>query len=255
METHDEEKITLIFHARYRKLLKPLEKQLEWNPAKTILLVVDVWNEHWCKGANERLALLLPAMNDTIKAARARGVTIIHAPSETMEHYKDYPQRQRMEAEPKVSIDKADRKGKSFTLRKDFFWPIAVMSDGGCSDTPRCRQHQAWTSQHDAIEIFADDLISDNGTEIYSYIKNHGIENVIILGVHTNMCIMGRSFGIRNLVAWHVNVLLCRDLTDAMYNPRSWPFVSHERGTQLVVEHVERHWCPSISSSDITGLT
>ncbi|HME53546.1 MAG TPA: isochorismatase [Candidatus Lokiarchaeia archaeon] len=246
---------TLILHARYRKLVISVEKQLEWDATKTILLVVDVWNEHWCKGANERLAAMLARMDETIKAARAKGVTIINAPSETMEYYKDYPQRQRMHAEPKVIFDKADSKGKLFTLRKDFTWPIAVMSDGGCSDTPKCHQHRAWTSQNDAIEIFADDLISDDGMEIYSYIKSHGIENVIILGVHTNMCIMGRSFGIRKLVAWHLNVVLCRDLTDAMYNPRSWPFVSHERGTELVVEHIERHWCPSISSKDITGST
>nr|MDO8111404.1 isochorismatase [Candidatus Sigynarchaeota archaeon] len=244
--------VNLNLHARYRKILKPLEKQLEWDPVKTIILVVDVWNEHWCKGANERLAMLLPTMDRTIKAARAKSVTILHAPSETMEYYKDFPQRQRMQVEPVVAIRKADRKGKMFSLRKDLFWPIAVSSDGGCNDTPKCHQHRAWTSQHGAIEIFPDDLISDNGAEIYSYFKNHDIENVIVLGVHTNMCIMGRSFGIRKLVAWQLNVVLCRDLTDTMYNPASWPHVPHERGTELVVEHIERHWCPSISSSDIT---
>jgi type 1 glutamine amidotransferase len=49
------------------------------------------------------------------------------------------------------------------------------------------------------------------------------------------------------------NVVLARDLTDAMYNPRRRPFVSHRRGTELVIEHVERHVCPSVLSGDLTG--
>ena len=48
------------------------------------------------------------------------------------------------------------------------------------------------------------------------------------------------------------NVLLMRDLTDTMYNSRQHPFVSHFRGTDLVVEHIERYWCPTITSTDFT---
>jgi hypothetical protein len=31
------------------------------------------------------------------------------------------------------------------------------------------------------------------------------------------------------------------------------PFVDHFTGTDLVVAHIEKHWCPTIVSSDITG--
>ena len=50
------------------------------------------------------------------------------------------------------------------------------------------------------------------------------------------------------------NVVLARDLTDAMYDPRDRPYVSHTRGTELVVEHIERYWCPSIVGSDLTRV-
>jgi hypothetical protein len=39
-----------------------------------------------------------------------------------------------------------------------------------------------------------------------------------------------------------------------MYDPRKRPFVSHARGTELVVEHIEAKWCPSISSDDLTRV-
>ena len=57
------------------------------------------------------------------------------------------------------------------------------------------------------------------------------------MGVHANMCVLGRPFGIRRLTGVGMNVLLARDLTGAMYDPREALWVSHWRGTERVVEH------------------
>jgi nicotinamidase-related amidase len=81
--------------------------------------------------------------------------------------------------------------------------------------------------------------------------QQRGIKNLIIMGVHTNMCVLGRSFAIKQMVKWGVNVVLVRDLTDAMYNPAKPPYVSHEEGTRLVVEYIEKFWCPSVLSEDL----
>jgi hypothetical protein len=66
------------------------------------------------------------------------------------------------------------------------------------------------------------------------------------------MCVLGRPFGIRQMVGLGKNVALMRDLTDTMYNPERAPKVSHFAGTNLVIEHVEKYWCPSFTSTDIT---
>lgn len=50
------------------------------------------------------------------------------------------------------------------------------------------------------------------------------------------------------------NVVLVRDLTDAMYDPRQPLFVNHTRGTQLVIEHIEKYRCPSIASDDLRKI-
>jgi hypothetical protein len=49
-------------------------------------------------------------------------------------------------------------------------------------------------------------------------------------------------------------VALERDLTDTMYNPERPPGVSHFAGNALVVAHIDKHWCPSFTSTDLTGL-
>jgi hypothetical protein len=49
--------------------------------------------------------------------------------------------------------------------------------------------------------------------------------------------------------------VLMRDLTDTMYNSRMRPFVSHFQGTDLVIHHIEKHWCPTVTSADLLGGT
>src|SRR4051812_38791076 len=70
-----------------------VEKTVRWEPKKTAVVICDMWDAHWCKGAAERVTEMAPAMNLAVKQAREQGVLIIHAPSETMDFYKDTPQR------------------------------------------------------------------------------------------------------------------------------------------------------------------
>ncbi len=107
--------------------------------------------------------------------------------------------------------------------------------------------------QHPAIDILPEDAISDRGDEVYNLLRRYGVDQVIVMGVHTNMCVLGRPFSIRRLVTLGFRVALMRDMTDTMYNSRQHPYVNHFRGTDLVIEHIERHWCPTLTSSDLTG--
>jgi hypothetical protein len=36
-----------------------------------------------------------------------------------------------------------------------------------------------------------------------------------------------------------------------MYNPKDRPFVAHDRGTELVIEHIEKYWAPTVLSSEL----
>ena len=122
-------------------------------------------------------------------------------------------------------------------------------SDGGCDDDPQCKQGGPWKRQIATLEIAEADAITDSA-EAYNLLQERGIENVIVMGVHANMCVLGRPFSIRQMVGVGKNVLLIRDMTDTMYNSRMRPFVSHFRGTDLIVDHIEKYWCPSITSVD-----
>ncbi len=230
-------------------------EQQQWDPCDTAIIICDMWDKHWCKGATERVAELAPVMNRVVSAARDEGVLIIHAPSGTIERYKDHPARQTAARAPKATnlpegID-SWRKWKD-DAEEEVGYPIDH-SDGGCDCRPACKESSPWTGQIDAIEIEDRDAISDSGVEVWNLLEARGIENVILMGVHTNMCVLGRPFGLRNLANAGKNVVLMRDLTDTMYNSRRSPEVSHFTGTDLVVEHVEQYVCPTTTSNAFTG--
>jgi len=230
-----------------------VERTVRWNVAETAIIVCDMWDDHHCKIAAQRVGVLAPRMNQVLTAARDRGVMIIHAPSETMNVYAGTPYRARMEtAKPATPPAPIERRCDVDPTREP--QPLPVDRTLDCDDAtlgPVGKQH---TRQNAAIDIIGFDGISDDGREIYNFCEQEGIKNVVLMGVHTNYCVLGRSFGIRQMVRLGRNVVLARDLTDALYDPRQPPYVSHARGTELVVEHVEQYWCPSILSADVTRV-
>ncbi|MDB5312189.1 MAG: Isochorismatase family protein [Gemmataceae bacterium] len=224
----------------------PSEFRRTIDPKKTAIVVCDMWDDHWCKAAAKRCGELAKQAEPVLKAAREKGATIVHAPSDCMKFYEDHPARKRILAVPKADPPKA----------KDLPDPPLPVddSDGGCDDVPPAKFSKAWTRQHAAITIDPDkDYVSDNGREVYGLMREKGLTTLVVMGVHTNMCVLNRTFAIKQMTRWGVDVLLVRDLTDAMYNPKMKPFVAHEKGTELIVEHIETHWCPTITGKALAG--
>jgi type 1 glutamine amidotransferase/nicotinamidase-related amidase len=229
------------------------ETPTEWDPQHTAIIICDMWDRHWCHGAERREAEIAPRMNRAVAVARDKGVLIVHAPSDCMAYYKDLPQRRLAQDAP---ADPHAPPNHNVWLKQLVGEPALPIddSDDGCTCTPPCQPRKpVWTHQIDAIEIQPDDVISDSGSELWNLFTQRGVENVILMGVHTNMCVCGRSFGLRQWSRDGKNVVLARDLTDSLYNPALRPFVSHRRGTELVIEHIEQYICPSITSADLLG--
>lgn len=228
-----------------------LTQTATWDAAKTALVICDMWDKHWCDNATRRVGEMAPRMNEVVSAARKKGVFIIHCPSDTMDFYKDTPQRKLAQSAPAVETKIPLERWCKLVPEKEGKLPIDD-SDGGCDCEEPVKNYKAWSRQIAAIKVEPGDAITDS-SEAYYLMKQRGIENVIVMGVHTNMCVLGRPFSIRQMVNQGMNVVLMRDMTDTMYNPAKAPFVHHCTGTDLVVEHIERHWCPSITSVDLIG--
>jgi nicotinamidase-related amidase len=239
---------------------RSVTETVEWKASETAIIICDMWADHPCKLAAMRVARMAPRMNKVISLARDHGVAIIHAPSSGMKFYEDTPYRKRMKdaqpSKPSVPI----QSWCYFSAEHEGPWPIVDdvkrgdAKVAGCDDPVGLPHVATDRHQHKDIKIIGYDGISDKGQEIYNFLEQEGRKNIVLMGVHTNMCVLGRPFGIRQQKYLGKNVVLCRDLTDALYDPRDKPYVSHARGVELVVEHIEQYWCPTIKGESLTKV-
>lgn len=266
---------TIDLHLRYQQPTNTssdrfhrLSKNETWNTPKTAVIVCDMWDSHHCVNAVRRVQELAPRIDTFVAKLRSQGAMIIHAPSSCMEAYKDHPARNRaeqvklaaefpnaietwcdqMSSEQAVGypLDQAEG-GEDDDLAEHARWAEQLTAQGRNPRAP-------WKSQIATIKIdSASDFISDSGREIWSILKAKEISHVMLVGVHTNMCVLGRPFGLRRLAQAGQQVVLVRDLTDTMYDPRAWPFASHFTGTDIIVDHVERFVCSTITSNQVLG--
>ncbi len=183
-----------------------------------------------------------------------------------MAFYASHPARTRAKSVPNAANLPKDISTWCDRIASEEAFPYPIdQSDGGEDDDPVEHEQWAktltnegrnpkapWKQQISVIQIDSErDFVSDSGNEIWNILEAKGIKQVLLCGVHTNMCVLGRPFGLRQLASHGKKVCLIRDLTDTMYNPLSWPFVNHFSGTDLVIDHVERHICPTVTSDQV----
>jgi type 1 glutamine amidotransferase/nicotinamidase-related amidase len=232
---------------RYHTLTTPGR----WDAEKTAVILCDMWDDHYCRNSARRVAEMAPRMNEVVKKARAAGALIIHCPSGCMNFYAETPQRKLAQSAPRLgtTIPLEGWCHPDSTREPE----MPVKSDQPCDDSGDLRAKvRFYNRQIETLGIAPEDAVCESA-EAFFLMKHRGIENVLIMGVHTNMCVLGRPFGIRQLVRQGMNVALVRDMTDSMYNPAEPPYVNHFTGNDLILAHVERHWCPTVTSGEILG--
>jgi nicotinamidase-related amidase len=223
----------------------------DWHPAKLAVVICDMWNTTQCVSAARRVVELAPRVNAVASGLRQAGSLIVHAPAGCMDYYAGTPARERARRAPRVEspvpVDWQDRDPS-----REPPLPPALADDTPCSceSGAPCTSGgppYPWTHQIDSIEISASDAITDSGEELLALLEERGLEDVIVMGVHANRCVLGRPYGIRQLVYWGKRPVLCRDLTDSYHrDPRG-----HEWGNDQMIDHIERYWCPTLTSDQL----
>jgi hypothetical protein len=210
------------------------------DPVRVGVIAVDVWNFHWCKTATMRVDAFVPRMNKALEAARELGMTVMLCPSDVVDNYVGYPQRQAVFALPQLSVPDV------LTVTCP-----PVPDAGGCAcGRERCAVNYGWDGMHPALRIGDADLMPDTQAEVYAICRQRGLTHLIYVGFHTQVCLLGKPMGLKAMKSAGLNCVLARDMTDAHpgYDP-SREFTP-DLNTQQVVEHFEKFLAPTISFQD-----
>jgi NPCBM/NEW2 domain/Chitobiase/beta-hexosaminidase C-terminal domain len=204
------------------------------------VIVVDVWNFHWCKTATMRVDAFVPRMNKALDAARELGMTVMLCPSDVVDNYVGYPQRETVVAMPLLPLP---------TLEQ--VTCPTVPDAGGCAcGRERCAVNYGWDGMHPALKIGNNDLMPDTQAEVYTICKKNGLTHLIYMGFHTQVCLLGKPMGLRAMKSAGLRCVLARDMTDAHpgYDPAR--DFTPDLNTEQVIEHFEKYLAPTINFQD-----
>ena len=206
------------------------------DPRTVGVIAVDVWNYHWCKTATMRVDAFVPRMNKALDAARSLGMTVMLCPSDVVDNYVGYPQREAVIALPTVAVPTV----------LDVSCP-PVPDAGGCAcGRERCAGNYGWDGMHPDLHIGENDWMPDTQAEVYAICQQRKLTHLIYIGFHTQVCLLGKPMGLRAMKSAGLQCVLARDMTDAHpgYDP-SRDFTP-DLNTEQVVEHFEKHLAPTI---------
>src|SRR5262245_52728178 len=147
-----------------------VEQKVRWPGDQTAVIVVDMWDHHFCPSAERGGAQMVPRMNRVLQAVRDRGGLVVDAPSGTVALDAQAPQRTRARSAP--AAEPAPVGGDRWIpLDPKAEGPLPIDdSDGGCPCEPTCvpaPKKGPQTRQNADLVIAPADAISDDGREIY----------------------------------------------------------------------------------------
>jgi hypothetical protein len=212
-------------------------QHLTVDPHRVGVVVVDMWNWHWCKTSTERVAALVPRMKRVLEAAHEMGMVIFWCPSDVADNYVGTPQHEAASVAPR--------------------WPLPPLAQLDCPPAPdgggctcgkeRCQGNYGWDGMHPDLQMYDGDYMPNDLETLYSLCKERGLTHLIYLGVHTQVCLLGKSIGLRNMTRAGFQCILARDLTDAhgKYDPEKG--ITPDKFTTEVVAHFEKYLAPTIN--------
>ena len=188
------------------------EERRIFDPSGTAVVIVDMWNRHWCMTWSHQTASLVPKMNEALRILRELGTKIFWAPTDVADMYAGHPQRESALAVHLLPIPEESQFDCQFDLPE---------ADCHCGPGIECRVDFGWNSMAEGLFIDESDYIVCGTQEVYSLCVDLGVTALLYMGGATNACLTGKPSGIIPMAKAGLEVLFARDFAEAWtsYDP------------------------------------
>lgn len=220
----------------------------EWTveSEETALVMVDVWGSHaWKSHLDRGMAIAAAKLVPVVEAARAAGVTIVHAPAPLAA--KKYPQWTRFaddaDIDPRPAPDQA-WPPEEFRLRQGEYARYDLTPSRPVPVVPEAEEIA------DLVAPRPEDLVVATGSQLHRAMIYHRVLHLLYVGFATNSCVILRDYGMNAMRRLGYNTVLLRDCTTAIENTQT---VADEGMTRYAVMDIERSSASTTSSDFIAA--
>lgn len=186
------------------------------DPREVALVLVDCWDRHYLRSYIERTdRICCERIVPVVEACHEAGITVVHAPSPPQA--KRYPQWLQYAAEEELfppaspPVTGQEWPPQSFRRRAGDYQQFAK---------PPGAVVQAWRVVEadqrrivPELEPRDDEFVVATGRQLHRLLRHRRILHLVYVGFATNMCVVGRDYGMRAMQARGYNVILLRDCT------------------------------------------
>lgn len=195
-----------------------LHEERHWSlPAEqSALVLVDCWAEHFIRSHQENSGRIMQeVLAPVVEAARRAGVLVIHAPSpnyiDIYPQWVAYASDRDLGFEPPAPIPA---------------WPPAEFRNRAGEyaaykrpEEPKVREWLTDMSRYRIADVLAPqpgDFVIRTGDQLHRLLTHQHRLHLFYAGFATNMCILYRDYGTRDMGRRGYNILLLRDCTDGI---------------------------------------
>ena len=137
---------------------KRIVESQSFQAHKLGIVIVDLWDWHWCKTASERVGALIPRMNKALECARQMGVQIFHCPTDGAMAWAGTPEREAALATPRHALPEPT----------EIHWPPGVPAGCMCGPGSECEMNFGWFGMCPDLVVRQPDLVAVGIEELYS---------------------------------------------------------------------------------------
>ena len=218
------------------------------NLSETVIYI-DMWRSHWCTYYNDREFFFTPRINEIAQRARAVGVPIVHI-SMGADAFtgRTHQRKSGRTAVARGNLSVLEQYNAQAARYHKHYIP-------GFVDSCVYKDQQRFGKYRDnhltrAIAVASDDLIVQNFKESAMSFVGLGAKTVIVLGQHTNMCLMAVFLYCREV---GLDLVIVRDLVDTcwVFENQKMHCPTHSMANHVVNSYFEQTFGSSITSYDL----
>ena len=216
------------------------------------IFVIDIWDTHWCKFYEEENSNLAKKTSQFLDEARKNNMLIFHLPGDRMDpedpeqllkEYKNSVARKNT-----LSITEGIPPSDLKKIKYDFLKSTksAFHNKLQAVNTARFRQSRPRPSSKGCF-----------CQEIVSVLKENKIKKILYVGGALNFCVLDRDYGIRRMHDFGFDCSFVKDhvlIHGQAITPEGY-IMTNSQAHELQSEYVERNFCSSVVSSDITQFS
>lgn len=223
-----------------------IEKSL--NVSETVVYV-DMWRSHWCTYYNDRSYFISPRINEILQILRKYGLRVVTISSIADHIYSRTKQRIAVKKLLKNFYNKD--LSNYYVRQEDYHDEFIPGFKDACIYKDQSRYDKERNNRLSPdIMLAYNDLIVSNFREAVEVFLSLNATTVIVLGQHTNMCLMAVLLYCKKV---NLDIIIVEDLTDScyVYDIQKSDIKNHSDSNKVVLKYLSQSYGSLILSYNL----